>query len=164
MKLIWCWYFLTRKLAGTEESQDPARRMLRLEGRIWLIWLACFPSCGSHYTSSPWPGHMVRRCQSAHHWGTHRFMGRTHAGSKQAQENQVHTPDDRVRGEAVAGTLFAIWSWLSRLCGNFSHDVPPPAWHHPPWAQVCMQSCIKCCVESLNMDLGQAQKWSQLMS
>ena len=27
-----------------------------------------------------------------------------------------------------------------------------------------MQDCIKCCVESLNMDLGQAQKWSQLMS
>ena len=44
---------------------------------------------------------------------------------------------DRVRREAVAGTLFAIWSWLSQLCGNFSHDVPPQAWHHPPRAQVC---------------------------
>ena len=99
MKLIWCWYFLTRKLAGTEESQDPARRKLRLEGRIWLIWLACFPSCGSHYTSPSWPGHMVRRCQSAHHWGTHRFMGRTHAGSKQAQENQVHIPVTECAGK-----------------------------------------------------------------
>ena len=64
----------------------------------------------------------------------------------------------------ISMTLFAIWSWLSRLCGNFSHDVPPQAWHHPPRAQVCMQGCIRCCVESLNMDLGQAQKWSQLMS
>ena len=73
---------------ATEESQDPARR-LQLEGRIWPIWQACFPSCGSHYTSPPWPGHMVRRCQTPHHWGTHRSMGRTHAGSKRAQENQV---------------------------------------------------------------------------
>ena len=67
----------------TEQSQDPARR-LRLEGRIWPIWQTCFPSCGSHCTSPPWPGHMVRRCQSPHHWGTHRSMGRTHAGSKRA--------------------------------------------------------------------------------
>ena len=148
---------------ATEESQDPARR-LQLEGRIWPIWQTCFPSCGSHYTSPPWPGHMVRRCQSPHHWGTHRSLGRAHAGSERAQENQVRPPYDRVRRETVAGTLFAIWSWLSRLCGNFSHDVPPQAWHHPPRAQVCMQGPIRCCVESLNMDLGQAQKWSQLMS
>ena len=69
---------------------------------------ACFPSCGSHYTSPPWPGCMVRCCQSPHHWGTHRSMGRTHAGSKRVQENQVRPPYDRVHREAVAGTLFAF--------------------------------------------------------
>ena len=85
VRRMWHW---PESWQATEESQDPARR-LRLEGRIWPIWQACFPSCGSHYTSPPWPGHMVRRCQSPHHWGTHRSMGRTHEGSKRAQENQV---------------------------------------------------------------------------
>ena len=83
---------------ATEESQDHTRR-LQLEGRIWLIWQVCFTSCGSHYTSPPWPGYMIWRCQSPHHWGTHSSIGRTHAGSKRAQENQVRPPYDRVCGK-----------------------------------------------------------------
>ena len=171
MHLICCWYFLTRKLAGTDQKAGrPQKRVKILQGVCdWkaesdLSGGLVFPVAAAITRLHPdlviWPdaARVPIIGELTVPWEEH---------MQEANENKKtkYTPHmTECGGEAVAGTLFPIWSWLSWLCGNFFHDVPPQAWHHPPWAQVCMQGCIKCCVKSLNMDLGQAQKWSLLMS